>query len=560
MTIGLLSMYCVATMYVDTSKIKNKTKTYSRHLLRTSFRENGKVKHKTIANLSSCSKDEIKAIKLALKHKNDLTVLSSVKNVKTILGKRMGAVWVMYELAKRLGIVKTLGSGLGGKLALLQIIARICDQGSRLSAVRFAKRHAICEIIGIEKLDEDDLYENLKWLADEQETIEKKMFKLRYSDQIPTLFLYDVTSSYLEGTHNELAAWGYNRDKKRGKMQIVVGLLVGPDGLPVAVRVFKGNTQDTKTVSEQVRILAKSFGAKQVTLVGDRGMIKGPQINDLPKDFRYITAITKPQIRKKLESSVFQYELFTERICEVEEDGVRYVLRRNPVRACQIANTREGKFNSIQNFVQERNRYLSEHPGASVKTALKKINAKIKKLKSEEWIKTSVDQRQISIEKNEFVLEEISLLDGCYAIKSNVSKKDADAKTLHERYCDLEGIERSFRTMKTTHLEIRPVFVRKKKSTESHVFITMLALLLQRKLEEYWVDLDLTVEEGIDELGAIHMEDVFVGKTKIQNIPIPNQIGKKLLEKAKICLPSVLPDRTASVHTKKKLNCDRISK
>jgi len=135
---------------------------------------NGKVKHKTIANLSSCSEDEIKAIKLALKHKNDLTVLSSVKNVKTILGKRMGAVWVMYELAKRLGIVKALGSVLGGKLALLQIIARICDQGSRLSAVRFAKHHAICEIVGIEKLDEDDLYENLKWLADEQETIEKK--------------------------------------------------------------------------------------------------------------------------------------------------------------------------------------------------------------------------------------------------------------------------------------------------------------------------------------------------------------------------------------------------
>lgn len=174
MTIALLSICSVATMYVDTSKIKNKTKTYSRHLLRTSFRENGKVKHKTIANLSSCSEDEIKAIKLALKHKNDLTVLNSVKNVKTILGKRMGAVWVMYELAKRLGIVKALGSGLGGKLALLQIIARICDQGSRLSAVRFAKRHAICEIIGIEKLDEDDLYENLKWLADEQETIEKK--------------------------------------------------------------------------------------------------------------------------------------------------------------------------------------------------------------------------------------------------------------------------------------------------------------------------------------------------------------------------------------------------
>ncbi len=166
-------MYSVATMYVDTSKRKNNNKTYTRRLLRTSFRENGKVKHKTIANLSSCSEEEINAIKLALKHKNDLSVLSPVKDVITALGKRIRAVWAIYELAESLGIIKALGSGYEAKLTLLQIIARICGQGSRLSAVRFAKRHAVCEIIGIEKLDEDDLYENLNRLSDEQESIEK---------------------------------------------------------------------------------------------------------------------------------------------------------------------------------------------------------------------------------------------------------------------------------------------------------------------------------------------------------------------------------------------------
>ena len=238
----------------------------------------------------------------------------------------------------------------------------------------------LCEILGIRKLDEDDLYENLSWLAEQQEEIEKKLFRARFPKATPTLFLYDVTSSYLEGDCNELADWGYNRDKKRGKKQIVVGLLAGPDGLPVAVRVFKGNTTDTKTVAEQVRILANSFGVKNVTLVGDRGMIKGPQIESLPDDFRYITAITKPQIQKMLSEGTLQYELFADDICEVVDDSIRYILRRNPMRAGQIARTRESKFNSIVEKAEERTKYLAEHKGADESKALEKVIAKIKKL------------------------------------------------------------------------------------------------------------------------------------------------------------------------------------
>lgn len=146
-------------MYVDSSTVKRKNKSYTRHLLRTSFRENGKVKHKTIANLSGCSKDEIKAMKLALKHKGNLSALVCIKDIKTVLGKRIGAVWTMSVFADRLGITRALGGDRNGKLALCQVIARIIDQGSRLSAVRFAQRHAVCEVAGIDKLDEDDLYE-----------------------------------------------------------------------------------------------------------------------------------------------------------------------------------------------------------------------------------------------------------------------------------------------------------------------------------------------------------------------------------------------------------------
>jgi len=378
-------------MYVDTAKTKRGNKTYIRNLLRTSYREDGKVKHKTVLNLSICSQEEIAAIKVALKYKGNLTALSSLKNVKTILGKSIGAVWTMKLIAERTQVLKALGNTQEAKLALLQVIVRVIDQGSRLSAVRFAKRHAVCEILGIKKLNEDDLYENPAWLARKQEDIEKKLFKNRFPGKTTTLFLYDVTSSYLEGNQNEFADWGYNRDKKKGKKQIVVGLLTGPDGLPVAVRVFAGNTVDTKTVAEQVRILARNFDVKDVTLVGDRGMLKGPQVAALPDDFRYVTAISKPQIRKKLNDKIFQYELFTEKISEVDEDGVRYILRRNPIRKEEIVRNRESKFDSIKEFADKQTKYLGDHPRASVATALKKVNAKIKKLAAAKWLCAKVE-------------------------------------------------------------------------------------------------------------------------------------------------------------------------
>ena len=544
-------------MYVDTAKIKRGSKTYTRNLLRTSYREDGKVKHKTVLNLSICSQEEITAIKLALKHKGNLTQLASIKDVKTILGKSIGAVWTMKLIAERVKVSKALGNSTEAKLALLQVIARVIDQGSRLSAVRFATRHAVCEILGITKLDEDDLYENLAWLASKQENIEKKLFENRFPGKTPALFLYDVTSSYLEGDKNELANWGYNRDKKKGKKQIVVGLLTGPDGLPVAVRVFEGNTVDTKTVAEQVRILARNFGVKGVTLVGDRGMLKGPQIADLPDDFRYVTAISKPQIRKKLCDKIFQYELFTKKVSEVEEDGVRYVLRCNPIRRGEIVKNRESKFDSIKEFADAQTSYLGDHPRASTAKAIEKVNAKIKKLATSKWLCAKEEHRIIAIKKDEDALSEESLLDGCYVIKSDVPKEDADAQTLHDRYCDLEMVERAFRTMKTSHLELRPVFVKKKISTQGHVFVVMLALLLQRELENAITNMDITVQEAINELEAIRMEEVKLGDATIQNIPIPTIMAKEILKNASITLPKVLPKITANVHTNKKLQSER---
>jgi len=541
-------------MYVDTTISKRGSKTYVCHMLRTSYRENGKVKHKTICNLSGCTEHEIAAIKLALKHKKNLSALTPrPPEVKVTLGKRIGAVWALKDVADQVGLSAALGKTRNGKLALLQIIARVAGQGSRLSAVRFAESHALCEILGIDKLDENDLYENLAWLASQQERIEKRLFKRRFPDATPTLFLYDVTSSYLEGCCNELGDWGYNRDKKRGKQQIVVGLLAGPDGLPVAVRVFRGNTPDTKTVSEQVRMLAASFGVKEITLVGDRGMLKGPQIEALPDDFRYITAIAKPQIRKMLSDGVLQLDLFDNDVCEVQSEGVRYILRRNPMRAEQMANTRKAKRDAVETCAARYTTYLAEHKKAIPEKALEKVTAKIERLKSDKWLTAHLEGRVIVVREDADALAQAALLDGCYVIKTDVALAVADAQTVHDRYCDLEMLERCFRTMKTTHLELRPVFVRKAASTRGHVFVVMLALLLQRTLERAWAEMDITVAEGIDELGAICMQQVRFGDTDMQNIPTPNTLGRQLLKSANIILPTVLPARTACVHRKKKL-------
>ena len=252
-----------------------------------------------------------------------------------------------------------------------QVIARVINQGSRLSAVRLARVHAAGAVLDLKRgFDENDLYKNLAWLAENQSEIEKKLFKIRRGVKKPKLFLYDVTSSYLEGEHNYFGLFGYNRDGKKGKKQIVIGLLCDEDGEAVSTEVFSGNTQDTQTFAPQVRKIAERFGCKEVTVVGDRGMIKSVQIEQLPEGFHYITAITKPQIEALVNKGILQLGLFDTELCEVKDAGVRYVLRRNPVRAEEMAESRLSKMRSVEGIYREAKR-LSERSseGVGVKDA-----------------------------------------------------------------------------------------------------------------------------------------------------------------------------------------------
>lgn len=546
-------------MYVDSSSIATNGKLYQRHLLRRSFRQDGKVKHETIANLSACSADEIEAIRLALRHKGDLqAMIRRQPALQLRQGLSVGAVWVAFDLARQLGIERALGNTRQGRLALWQVMARLIDQGSRLSAVRLARSHAACDVLGLDAFNEDDLYANLDWLSENQEQIEKDLARQRAPGG---LFLYDVTSSYLEGEHNELAAFGYNRDGKRGKRQIVIGLLCDAAGEPLSIEVFEGNTQDTRTMHNQVVKAAERFGGGAVTFVGDRGMIKGPQIEELATaGFHYITAITKAQIQTLLRRGVFQLELFEEALAEICADsGERYVLRRNPVRAAEIAASREDKLSALRKLLESANQRLTEHPRAKVSTALGQLRQRAQKLGIADWVAPAEDPaarngRGLSLQVDEVKRQEAARLDGCYALKTDLAGQTAAKEVVHARYKDLALVEWAFRTSKTTQLELRPVHVRLAAHTRGHVLVVMLAYRIARALERRWATLNLRVQEGLDELaGLCATEIVAAGRARCCQIPEPRASVGALLKAARVRLPEALPCRGVIVSTKKSL-------
>jgi Transposase DDE domain len=548
-------------MYIDTSRITRGGKTYTRHLLRESYRANGKVLHRTLANVSHCSEAEIEAIRLALRHKGELEHLGTIQDAITLQqGPSFGAVWTVYHVARRLGIAQALGTTREGKLALWQVIARVIDQGSRLSAVRLAMGHAACDVLGLGTFDEDALYENLDWLAGAQARIEDRLFAQRKTTKPASLFLYDVTRSYLEGTHNALAAFGYNRDGKKGKPQIVIGLLCDEDGHPVSIEVFPGNTQDPRTVAAQIEKLKGRFGVTAITFVGDRGMIKGQQVEDLAQHgFHYITAITKPQIDKLLRTGTLQMDLFDQELAEVlTDEGIRYVLRRNPIRAQEMRDTRYAKLATLQAQVAKQNHYLTDHPRANAQGALQKLVARADKLRIADWVELTVVERAMTLTIKEDAQTAAAKLDGCYVLKTDLTPAQAPKELVHDRYKDLASVEHAFRTCKTAHLEVRPIFLRREARTRAHVLVVMLAYQIIRYLASCWSAFDVTVAEGLHALTTLCLVEVAPKNAPSYHcIPTPRDTIARLLHSADITLPKVFSLSGTRVSTKKKLQSER---
>lgn len=547
-------------MHVDICKTKRGNKKYTRALIRESYRENGKVKKRTLANISSCSDEEIQAIKLALQYKGDLVdAVNSLGRICSKQGLSVGAVFVLYEVASRLNIVKCLGNSEEASRVLWMAIARVIEPGSRLANVRLAQSHAAVDVLGMEGFNEDDLYDALDWGYEHQERIEDSLFKKRSSDEeISNLFLYDVSSSYLEGTHNELAAFGYNRDKKKGKMQIVFGLLTDKDGWPVSIECFKGNTRDTSTFKQQITKLKERFGCKRVIMVGDRGMIKSGQVEDLNEAvFQYITAISEPEIKTLLKQKVIQMELFTEELCEVEYNDIRYVLRKNPVRAREQQETRNSKISKVEALVLEKNQYLAGHPRAQSSVAKRNVNELIAKLKITGFLEAKYKGRTVFLETDEHQLEQDSLLDGCYVIKTDILDDQMNKESIHQRYKDLKYVEDAFRNMKTILLHIRPINVRKANRTRAHFFICMLSYMISKYLRENWMDYDGTVREGVNELSTVCCIETSIGTVKYNQIPQPRETAEHLISSLDMKLPEALSCSNVKVDTRKKLNHKR---
>lgn len=450
-------------------------------LLRESYREEGQVRTRTLANLTHWKPERIDALRRALKGDFD-----GVSGDPTS-GPIFGVTFALQQLAQQAGLTRALGRSPEGKLTLFLVLARIAHGGSRLSAVRWAQQHTVAELLGVSSFDEDDLYNALDWVAEHQAGIEQQLYReyVRRTGQPPVLVLYDVTSSYLEGEHNELGAFGYNRDGKRGKHQIVIGLLTADDGEPLAVRVFEGNTADPSTLTAPITILKQQFGVETVVLVGDRGMIKTKGKAALSSEqWKYITALTNAQLRTLLKREVLQPELFDTALCEVEHEGKRLILQRNEAVRAREAQRRADKLERLQATLAQRNAKVIQSTRAKPEAGLAQLTAWVKRHKLHSYVTLTLQERTLQCTVDEAALAHSALLDGCYTLETDVPATQMKADTVDARYRDLQQVERNFRTLKTDFLEVRPLFLRKANRTRAHVFVALLALKLTRLLEQ----------------------------------------------------------------------------
>jgi transposase len=557
-------MYYVGMFIAEVISKGQHGKSYTSILLRESFRVGSAVKSKTLAVLTHLPAHVLEAVRRAVAQPADsLSKLAdaSGNSLRLRQGQSLGALWTVDQLAQQLGIKKALGITHEAELSYWQVLARVLRPGTSLLAmVRLATTCAAAALLGWRRaFTEDDLYANGTWLEGRHTVIERRLWQARLTHPKDQLFLYDVTSSYLEGDYNALAAWGYNRDHKKGKKQLVVGLLTDSQGEPVSIQVYRGNTSDLKTFGQQVHKIKKELGCQGVTLVGDRGMIRTEQKAVAQKaGFHFVTALTKPQIQKLLADQVLQLEFFEEQVHEVlGEDGRRFVLRRNPVRQEELQRTREQKQQTLEAALKKANTYLEEHPRAKVATQRRSLEARLQSLKVADWLKLSVHQQRLVLTCDAPALQAAAQLDGCYVVETDLKTPQADAQTIHDRYKDLALVERDFRTLKSGHLEFRPWFVCTQDNTQAHALTSMLALKVRRHLERAWWPLEVTVEEGLRELEKLCVMELFhpqSGKVVARQVPEPAALQKQLLKALKLSLPTTVPEAVVTVGTRKKIN------
>ena len=524
-------------------------------LLRQSKRVGKKVVSKTLTILTDLPDWLLNVVENAVKNGKEaasIAELTEASNASLALrcAESFGAVFLVHEVAKACGIAKALGSCEDARLALWQVCARTLSPAtSLLGMIRLASRCAAPALLGFKQsFNEDNLYANGEWLVPQQAKVEAKLWKQNPLATIPSnsIFLYDVTSSYFEGLNNAFAFFGYNRDKTKGKKQLVMGLLTDATGEPLSVTVFPGNTSDVKTFDTQIASLKTTFGQEHITLVGDRGMIRGPQQTAANEaGFNYISALHKAEIQTLLKRGEIQMSFFDNTVHETTlEDGRRLVTRCNPVRRDEIAAARQGFETRMRKWVDKANTYLLEHPKAREATQLKYAEARLKQGHLHSWMRLEIEARTLRLVADETLLKEHSKLDGCYAIVSDLPSSVADAQTVHDRYKDLAKVESGFRTLKHGHLEMRPWYVLTEANTRAQALTAMLALKIRRRLQSAWEPLNKTVEEGLAELSTLCVMEMYEtqsGQIVSRQIPTPSASQAQLLDALGVTLPKAAP-------------------
>jgi hypothetical protein len=423
------------------------------------------------------------------------------------MGPCYGVLAGLHGLARELGILSAVGeSTRTQRLALFLVYARVMLKKSRLAAARASEDHAVREVLEVGSFDEDDLYLALEYLEEHQSQIEAALAPKACGKGAGAVFLYDVTSVYFEGQHNALAEFGYNRDGKKGKKQMVAGLLTDGEGEALSIQLYRGNTNDPPTFLDAVEKLKVRFGAREVALVGDRGMIKALGKQALGEaNFRYVTALTEPQVRALLKAGTLQMELFDEKPAEVEAGGKRYVLRRNPQTQARERARRADQWRRVQEWIGARNERVKRKPRCDAQSSLRQAQARLAKYRLTGWVSVRLEGREVVAQEDRAAREAEAQLDGCYVVESDLPAEAATTQQVHDRYVSLTAVERDFRTLKTGLLEIRPVFLRKEGRTRGHALVSLLALKLARELDRRMAPLGLTVEDALDRLKAVRL-------------------------------------------------------
>lgn len=468
---------------------RHKGRVYCSYLLRRTYREDGRVKHQTLANLSRLPLHAIEILRRVLKGE---AIAPSRHELQIVRTRPHGHVAAVLGCLRLLELDRLMASRRSRErdLVTAMVVARILEPRSKLATAQGLQagtlESTLGEVLGLSAADEDDLYAAMDWLVERQPKIETALAKRHLKDG--SLVLCDVTSSWFEGRTCPLAKLGHSRDGKKDKLQIVYGLLCDRDGCPVAVEVFEGNTADPKTLPAQIKKLKDRFGLRRVVLIGDRGLITEARIRqDLAAegDIDWITALRSPAIRRLVREGAIDRSLFDERdmaeIQSPEYPGERLVVCRNPILADERARKREDLLAATARCL-ERIRAATLRKARPLRgrdrIALR-IGKVVGKYKMAKHFRTVITDGGFHFERDERSIAEEAQLDGFYVIRTNLPEDRIGAADAVRAYKSLSAVERAFRSFKTVDLKVRPIHHRLPDRVKAHVFLCMLAYYVE---------------------------------------------------------------------------------